>query len=287
MNNKKWDKNQFYESEEKWRKEQIFEGDAEVYGVAYKFKKSKIPFGKKRKLLFPFMFIFLFIAICAMGSGLVSGIVNVSSNNQSEALKLQSINYYAVNTGSFSSVELASDVASRIKQLGGAGYVYNHNGEYNVLLYVYKAQDDAISVSQKVTEQGFTTNIIAFNCNAKNYDFKLSSEDSLTFQSVINSFDEIYQSLYNISNNYDNGITTISASRLELVTLQKDFERKYTKFMSTFSNTKDESIINLIKKLDIVSSELDILVDPLMLDSNFASLIKHSCINIVIARYEL
>ncbi|MBQ8749740.1 MAG: hypothetical protein IJZ29_04670 [Clostridia bacterium] len=274
-------------SEDKWSKEQIFEGDAEVYGTAYKFKKSKIPVGKKRRVAFPLIFVIMFALICATTSGVVSGIVSVTNGTSSESLKLTSKNYYAVNTGSFSSVELATDVAGRIKELGGAGYVYNHNGEYNVLLYVYKLQDDAITVSQKVTEQGFTTNIISFDCKEKVYKYNLSSEDISIFSTALKSFDQVYERLYEISNDYDNKITTLSASRLELVEVQKQFERDYSAFLTTFSNTKDENIINLIRKLDIVSSELDILVDPLMLDSNFASLIKHSCINVVIARYEL
>jgi len=271
----------------KWSQEQIFEGDAEVYGVAYKFKQSKIPFGKKRKVFFPIVFVVLFVALCAMGSGLINGVVQVSSSISPNAISLSNMNYYAVNTGSFSSVELASEVATKIKNLGGAGYVYKHNGEYNVLMYVYSSREDAISVSQKVTEQGFNPSILTLECGAKNYAYNLSSDDRQTFINAINSFDSIYSQLYKITNNYDSKQTTISASRLELITMQKDFERMYTKFLNTFSNTQDENIVKIIKKLDIVSGELEILVDPLMLDSNFASLMKHCCINLVIARYEL
>ena len=274
-------------NENKWLEEQIFVGDAENYGVAYKFKKSKIPFGKKRNLIFPIMFILFFVSICAMGSGIASGVVRVNSSTQNSALTLSNANYYAVSTGSFSSVELASEVATKIKSIGGAGYVYNHGGEYNVLMYIYATREDAITVSGKVSEQGFTTSVLAFNCEAKTYNYNLSADDQTTFKNAINSFDDIYVKLYNISNNYDKKLATISASRLELVGVQKEFERMYTKFIATFSNSSDENIIKLIRKLDIVSSELDLLVDPLMLDSNFTSLIKHSCINLIVARYEL
>ena len=274
-------------SEEKWSKEQIFQSDAnEEYGVAYKFSKSKIPLGRKTKIFFPLMFIVLFAGICAMGSSVFSGIIKVNSQNN-DVVKLEHTNYYAVSTGTFSSIELASEIAGKIKDLGGAGYVYNKNGEYNVLMYVYSSREDALSVSQKVNEQGFNTSLFTFDCNAKSYDLNLSSEDKQTLKNAITSFDDIYLKLYTISNNYDNKQSTISASRLEIVSIQKEFERMYSKFLTTFTNTNSELITKLIKKLDIVSSELDLLVDPLSLDSNFQSLIKHSCINIVVARYEL
>ena len=274
-------------SEEKWSKEQIFQSDAnEEYGVAYKFSKSKIPLGRKTKIFFPLMFIVLFAGICAMGSSVFSGIVKVNSQNN-DVVKLEHTNYYAVSTGTFSSIELASEIAGKIKGLGGAGYVYNKNGEYNVLMYVYSSREDALSVSQKVNEQGFNTSLFTFDCKAKSYDLNLSSEDKQTLKNAITSFDDIYLKLYTISNNYDNKQSTISASRLEIVSIQKEFERMYSKFLTTFTNTNSELITKLIKKLDIVSSELDLLVDPLSLDSNFQSLIKHSCINLVVARYEL
>lgn len=273
----------------KWRREQIFEGDADVYGVAYKFKKSKINFRKKRKIIFPLLFVFFFIAICAMASGVVANIVVVNGGTNANTLKMDKVNYYAVSAGSYSGIELASEIAGKLKLLGGAGYVYNHNGEYCVLLYAYANREDALNVCEKIKGQGFeNASIVTFECDVKNYSYKLSEDDSQIFLSCISAFSGIYQSLYAISNKYDNKLATISACRLELVNLQKDFERNYQKFIATFSSMGDDAeIVKLIKKLDIISSELDILVDPLMLDSNFASLIKHSCINLVIARFEL
>lgn len=273
----------------KWSREQIFESDAEVYGVAYKFKKSKLNFRKKRKFLFPFLFCAFFIAICAMVSNVVAGVVAVSTGDKSNPLNLGRQSFYCVSAGSYSSIELASEVSAKMKLLGGAGYVYNHNGEYAVLLYAYDSRENALSVCEKIKDQNFDhATILTLDCTAKNYTYKLSVEDSKTFSTCVNAFNNTYKSLYNISNNYDNKLATISACRLELVNLQKEFERNYSKFIATFSHMdNDADIVSLIKKLDIISSELDILVDPLMLDSNFASLIKHSCINVVIARYEL
>lgn len=256
------------------------------FGVAYKFKKSNVPFRKKHKLLFPLVFVAFLAGICYMASGLVGSYISVNGNT-SGGIKIDKADYYAVCTGSFSSVELASEVAVKVKSLGGAGYVYNNNGEYSVLMYIYAQRNDALSVSTKVSDAGFTTSILTFDCKEQKYDYNLANEDAQSFREILNTFDELYAKLYQISNDFDSKISTISASRLELVQLQKNFERNYSKFISTFSNTKDEKIINLIKQLDIVSSELDLLVDPLMLDSNFASLIKHSCINIIVARKEL
>ena len=273
----------------KWQGEQVFEGSADVYGVAYKFKKSKIHFRKKRKVVFPLLFAFFFIAICAMVSGVIANVAMVSGKASANALKMNKVNYYAVSAGAYSGIELASEIASKLKLLGGAGYVYNHNGEYSVLLYAYENREDALTVCSKIKEQGFDgAGVITFECGQKNYAYKLSEEDAKTFSNCLLAFGGVYQKLYAISNKYDNKEQTISACRLELVNLQKDFERSYSKFVSTFSSMNDNAeVVRLIKKLDIISSELAILVDPLMLDSNFASLIKHSCINVVIARYEL
>ena len=74
----------------------------------------------------------------------------VSGERTSDKITVPAKTFYAIQSGVFDDKQNAQTEADAVKQRGGAGYVYEDNGKYRVLMSVYKTEDEAKTVKDKL-----------------------------------------------------------------------------------------------------------------------------------------
>ena len=280
--NKKSSKSQVEWTQNKWEQEQIFTGQADEYGVAYKFRKSSVRL-KKNKNIFLIAIVLAFVSVVVYFSG--GYVVNSVFNSTPQGtITAPAINYYALQSGEYETIEEATMYSQRVRELGGAGYVYKKELSYKVLVSVYENENNAKSVLEKISSSLPNAEVIVLKSPKIVMEYNLDDTDKKCLQDALNLFHSVFTKLYSISISYDLGDTTFAMAKLSMVELQKEFESVYVPYSSVFSNSRDVRIASLTFKLSVMQDELDKLADPMALEENFSINIKYSIISVCLAR---
>lgn len=271
-----------------WSEEQIFEGKAKEYNVAYRFNKSHVRLAGKKSILFTIIAVVFVVAIIFSVVNLVASIITVFNFEEDSATCLLSQhNYYALEVASYTSAEIATSESQNCKKMGGAGYIYNQNNTYSILASVYLSSEDASSVLSKVMDTYPNVKVITLSANEIKYDYEVSQEDKEVLQLTLNVFDDIVVKLYNLYSSYDLKEIEYTAARLSLIEIKREFDEKYGVYKNVFSSSDDEKISNLNHSLNLLGDELTKLVDISLEENNFSPVLKHSTLSIVFIRVGL
>ncbi len=269
-------------TQDKWEQEQIFTGQANEYGVAYKFRKSSVKLKKSRNILaLAILLALVSVAVYFSGDFVVKTVFNATSQG---VISVPNINYYAVQSGEYDTIEEATMYSQRVRELGGAGYVYKKDLTYKVLVSAYENEKDAKSVLGKISSSLPNAEVIVLKSPKIVMEYNLDDADKKCLQDALNLFHSVFTKLYSVSVSYDLGDTTFAMAKLSMVELQKEFESVYIPYSSVFSNSRDVRIASLTFKLSVMQDELDKLADPMALEENFSINIKYSSISVILAR---
>ena len=279
---KKDGNNQAEWSETKWEQEQIFTGEGVDYGVAYKFRKSSVKL-KKRKNYFIISLLVIILGCTFYFSAdyVVTTVANLGGSN---VVTAPSISYYAIQEGEYDTIEEATLHSQKVREIGGAGYVYKKDLIYKVLVSVYEKENDATNVLNKIKGVLSDAKVIVLQSPQIVMDYNLEEADSKCLEDVLNLFHNVYSKLYALGVGYDSGEINFAMAQLGMVELQKEFEEKYIPYSSVFGNSRDVRIASLTYKLSVMQDELDKLADPMALQENFSINIKYSQISVCLAR---
>ena len=281
--NNKGNKLQSQWSDDKWEQEQIFTGQGKDYGVAYKFRKSNVKIKRsKNYILIAIVAIVSFGAVYLSGQYIVSSVSNINANMS--AVVVSAKDYYAIQSGEYSTIEEATLQSQKVREIGGAGYVYKKDDNYKVLLSVYDSKTDAESVVDKISSVLPDSTVVTLKAPEIVMDYNLEEADKKCLEDALNLFHNTFARLYSIGVSYDVGQTTFAMAQLSMVELQKEFEQVYVLYSSVFGNTRDVRIASLTYKLSVMQDELDKLADPMALQENFSINIKYAMISICLAR---
>jgi len=271
--------------DDKWSGDQIFTGDGKRYGVAYIMTNSKVKYKRRHSIAFVFLIILLGSCIVyGLGSLAYNFVVVAGLFGGTDNLTLKSATYYAVSVGEFTSLDVASNEATQIKQQKGAGYIYNNGEVFVILLQIYSSEADATSVIAKLANTGVTGHIVPLQINKKSYGSSLSEEDSEVISNMLVIFDSLYERLYELSVAFDTQEKTQPAVQTEIITISEQFNICYTRFLETFSHNTESDIMSLRLRLETVREELTLITDPLVMEETFGSHIKHAICSVVISR---
>ena len=280
--NKKNNNSQAEWTQNKWEQEQIFTGQADEYGVAYKFRKSSVKLKKNRNIFVVAILLALIsVAVYFSGDYVVKTVFIATPQG---VITAPAINYYALQSGEYSTIEEATLYSQHVRELGGAGYVYKKEMSYKVLVSVYENEKDAKSVREKILPSLPNAEIIVLKSPKIVMEYNLDDADKKCLQDALNLFHSVFTKLYSVSISYDLGETTFAMAKLSMVELQKEFESVYVPYSSVFSNSRDVRIASLTFKLSVMQDELDKLADPMALEENFSINIKYSIISVCLAR---
>lgn len=271
---------------DKWAKEQIFQGEAKTYGVAYTFGKSRVRVVGRRKAGFWWVMVVLGTAVIVSVYNLVGTITNVSSGNASGLLVSPSRTFYSLELGIVQSYEVATMQADAVVEAGGAGFIWNEDG-YHIVAQIYQSQDDVDKVIAKMDTLTYSPSSRGLYISETRYDGTLTESDSEILIDAYALFYDSYESLFDIVVKYDTKEDTISASQLKLVQLRDDFRVKLTRFGNAWALTERADIIKLNEALEQLYDEIEVVADPIVTESSFSALVKHASVTAIYHRMQL
>lgn len=270
-----------------WSKEQIFEGRAKEYNVAYRFNKSNVKLAGKKSIIFTIIAVILTFAIIFSVVNLVASFITVFSFEKSELISVNARDYYAIEIGTYTSSEVANSQAEACKKQGGAGYIYHNKNNYSVLTSIYLSYDDALSVLNKVMGSYPNSKVLTLSTEQVDYVYEMGEEDKKVLQSTLNIFDDLILKLYNLYSAYDIKELEYTLARLSVVELKKEFDEKLGVYKNVFSIIEDEKIGGLNYALSMVGEELTKLVDVSLQENVFSLTVKHVTLSILFIRINL
>lgn len=111
--------------------------------------------------------------------------------------------YYAVRIGYFSDKKTAEAYSEEVSARAAAGYV-RCNENYSVIAAVYKDSDRAIQVVDRMIKSNMAATITAIEIKSFYSEF-LNNSTQKKCETGLNTFDEVYDVLLEISNKLDDG----------------------------------------------------------------------------------
>ena len=236
----------------------------------------------KRKALpiFKVFLTFLFIGIIAflgiIFSDKIPDLIGINTSNYFNKKSL-----YAIKIASFDCFDDAYLLSQTIKKQGGAGYVLNSHGTFDVLISCYKEKTDAEKVVNNLKQEGVECECYTFVLNPLSIKFEVNSEQKSVIKKCVNMFFENYCDLYDLSNYYDNK----TFSKAEVLTELERIIEKDNQTIKKFGEIKLNDNASLIY-LKIYLEELSEKLEKLKLcEENFNAEINYTyfeCISLYV-----
>jgi len=164
---------------------------------------------------------FISTVLCAdiTTSGVLAVFVQKKDNTDSKT-------YYAVRLGYFSDKKTAADYSDDIAVRAAAGYIRN-DGNYSVIAAVYNEKARAEKVVDRFLKNNNAATILIIEIKPFNSDY-LTAEVQARCDTALNTYDNVYTALFDISNNLDNGSLS-----------ENDAKTKISELISSVKDSKD------------------------------------------------
>ncbi len=104
------------------------------------------------------------------------------------------ITFYALSSGSFETQAEAYVEADKIKLLGGGGNVWQDDGEYKVIAFVYNDASSASEVQTRLKEEGLALTVTVMEINTS----KLEDEEKLFISAMTDISSKVYEIMTNL-----------------------------------------------------------------------------------------
>ena len=231
--------------------------------IFYKNGISYVKKHKKQGLLFGFVFIFLMCFLIFNMSDLISSAVtNSKSIFFQNKIEIPSYSAYAVSVAETQSEEETSNLSFQVKNLGGAGVVYNNGLNFLIFASIYPNLNQAKEVEQNLALLGNNCKILTFD--VEYISKKNSSKNIQKITNCIKYFKTIFKSLCDISFKFDKGETISKAKNDVKVVLNVLMNN----CLQIKENCENEQIKNCL--ILAHNQEKDFLLDVLNFNSSLA-----------------
>ena len=188
--------------------------------------------------------------------------------------------FYFVSISSFSTHSKASNFASEIKNLGGAGYVFFEKN-YNVLACCFTNKKEAENVVENLKTTYKNASVINIEINKNFNTLSLSNLQKNCIENLLNLGVDTVKNLSKISIEFDSKNITLPKLKYHITTINNNFEKEYENFKTLFKtnskfNAAKEHLNNINKNLKTLAS----YSSEQELNENFKFLIIDICANL-------
>jgi hypothetical protein len=254
--------------------------------TSFNFRTRKF---RQRFKKFSFVFILIFLTIFVLvvfniADLFSSAITNKGSLLYGEKIRIGNTIYYGISLYNSISVEKSEQQAQNILRQGGAGCIY-HMGEYYVLGSIYSSHEDATEVKEKLDSDGVEAKIININIPVININYKGDKTKENT--EIFSVFKTLFDSLHNLSIEFDMGSKTVQEFKKEINKISNDFSVKINDFDAIFKKEKYEFQKQIIEHLNRVKASLDAILTYDGVNLTLNGKIKNVCCEIVLEYYKL
>ena len=209
----------------------------------YKQKQKKSTNNSKSKVL-AILFVVLSLAVVIFFSIsfsnflLVGKVVNINNSFVSTPKKV-----FALSLNSTMSKGDATQKAEQQQLQGGAGYVLEINGNYQVISSIYPTQNECDKVRNALLAQNPNAQTICLTLPQVVIKSNFSSAQSQSLNNSLNMFYSTYLSLYNLSNQYDTQKIDQITLKTSIQSLKEQNQKVIQDFQKSFSQSSVVAII--------------------------------------------
>jgi hypothetical protein len=237
-------------------------------------------------------FLFVFIVVgCFFTANYLSSALTVGNLGGflvygDTSLKIEKKSLWAVVMGEYSSLEEAEKVSLGAMVRGAGGYIW-HEGSYFVIGNIYPNMLDAEKVLQNLKDSSYDIKIkeIVFPKLTLDFDAYENTDMGVIKKSIF-SFDEVYESLYEMSIKLDMKEITNYAVSSMISDKRGEIKSRIVSIQSLI-NTSD----NYLGKIQEYLVKLDTLLDATIIktiDGNVANYsLKYAITEVVRLKYDL
>lgn len=173
--------------------------DFEKISVKSRKKQSRLYKRNKRGAIALLLIMICFFSTVLCADYFTSGFILAVFEPKTASVETKI--YYAVRIGYFSDKKTADAYSEDVSARAAAGYV-RCNENYSVIAAVYKDSDRAIQVVDRMIKNNMAATITAIEIKPLYSEF-LSNSMQKKCETGLNTFDEVYDVLFDISNKLD------------------------------------------------------------------------------------
>lgn len=156
---------------------------------------------------------------------------------------------YFIKIDSFTTYKQASNCASSIQNLGGAGYVY-FDGSYSIIASYYSNKKSADAVLKNIKTEYKNATILKLE-KQKLLNLNYSSKEKSIIKETVKTTDSNLALLNDLIIQYDKNEITKQKLSLNILQLSSNQSNAYEKFLSSFKN--DLKLNKAIKYLNTIN----------------------------------
>ena len=204
-----------------------------------------------------------------------------SVNSQFENI-VPSFSIYFLSVNSCVSENEAHSLAEDLFAEDFAGFVWQNNDKFEIIVSAYKNENDATLVKNKLKSEGFNVEIFVDSFPEFNITSTYSDSEQKILLEALTSFSQTFDNLYDISISLDNNLINEISAKLELNRAITNFNKTKSDFDTVFFQN-DDFLNTISSHLFQCQQTLNNLTNDERLSSKqtFSSLIKYKYTDIL------
>ena len=189
----------------------------------------------------------LVIAICGIFSAAVcanyfsSSLYVSSSQNYSNGFSSQPSTIYLLSLAKSQHSLEAQALAQDYQDLGGAGYIWQHEKYYHVIYDAYENSVDAEKIKKNLQKQLIESQIINLSIPSFTIDLELSAAKHAAIRNSYESFWQSYRTLADLATGLQAGVYSQTFVQEKLNKLQSTLTKAHDDFHEQFENHFDNT----------------------------------------------
>jgi len=165
-----------------------------------------------------------------------------------ESIKIEPIDYFAIQIGAFNGIDNAKLLAQEIKRRGGAGYIIEDN-YFRVIAMAYATEKDAELVKNQLKEQQVESQIYKMTCPGVNMEITATREKIDGIKSSFSIWNEKVSLLGESIKELDTNKITVEMAINKLQEIRDELEAHRKKISEYVAANEGNAILEELQKL--------------------------------------
>ena len=239
---------------------------------------------KKSPKIALILFGILCIAICLSFAELFSSLITVGgfyNSSKDSTIKQNSFCLYAISIFSTETKIQAKEMSELFRKKNGAGYIWQTDKNYLVLISCYQNEADAQKVSDNLKENNTQNEIIKLDFDSITIKASTQEQEKNTLEKSVQSYKNLYKKLYDLSVSVDTNLLSEIKAKVDLSEIISDFAKTKSSFEALFNSRLTASLLELKLSLNNISNMLSELSDFSSNEIPYTSQIKYTYFQIL------
>lgn len=242
---------------------------------------------KKKSLII--IFLSLFFLVCLIIAFFLSNFL-VRADNSSESVKSNSFELHLLSLSKSKLEKEALAISGDYQKIGAGGFVWKDGEYYHVVSSAYANKNDAILVQNSIkTNQSIDSEIISIKFEEKQILGTFTSEETKVLTKALNSYQEYYLNIYDISISLDTAFYNEISARLAVNNSHNNLATTIANFETLFNDNISSPIKSLTTSLNNAKKSSQALCGGYLINQGqtYSSILKYRYLEVLYNFYNL